>query len=107
MTHVLPSPSCPKVSVRWDTGKRLTNRLPYLSLTTIACRHGVSCKVRILHIQPRESILYHANCTGITRQHVLNHTDHTDQEYTYISALNDLDHVLIVEMDGLSEVCTF
>ena len=29
--------------------------------------------------------------TTPTRQHELDHTDHTDQEYIYLSALKDLD----------------
>ena len=56
------------------------------------------CRIRIVHIQPRKRVLDRADYTAATRQHELDHTDHTDQE-------KDLDHeVGIDHTDHLSEV---
>ena len=33
--------------------------------------------------QPRKTIIDHAGYTTLTRQHELDHTDHTDQEYIF------------------------
>ena len=42
-----------------------------------------------VQIQPRKHVLrvYHADKKAPTRQHELDHTGHTDQEYIYLSAL--------------------
>ena len=49
------------------------------------------------HIQPRKHALDHAGYTAPIRQHELDHadhTDHTDQEYTNLPCLEDLDYEL-------------
>ena len=52
----------------------------------------MSRRIYILHIQPSKLVLDHADYTAPTRQHELDRTDHTDQEFTYLYALKSVDH---------------
>ena len=61
------------------------------------------CRIWIAQIQPRKVVLDHAGYTAPTRQHELDHTDHTDQES--FCALKNLDHALCWESRICPTIC--
>ena len=60
-------------------------------------------------IQLWKHVLDGARGMAPTRQHELDHTDHTDQEYTYLPCLADLEREVGIDLtdhtDHLAEVC--
>ena len=46
------------------------------------CRYEMLCTIFIVHIYPGKHALDQECCTARTRQHDLDHTDHTDEEYS-------------------------
>ena len=63
----------------------------YHLLHILSCLCDLLCGICIEQIRPRERVVDHAGYTAPSRQHELDHTDHTYQGYMiYLSALKDL-----------------